>query len=294
MRAVITYALFPVWFALAFAVAGLALRRGWSTSATLAGITAATVAIIAIAERVHPAHAEWNRARGDVRTDLIHGLVSMITLPAVLEIALTAALLSVATRLSGAVGFALWPTHWPLWLQLPLALLISQFGEYWLHRLMHERPLLWRLHATHHSPERLYWLNAARFHPLDTALTYTNSLSVLLVLGAGPEVLFLQAVWMAVHGLFQHCNVHLRLGPLNYVFSMAELHRWHHSPRLEEANANYGNNIIFWDLVFGTFFHPRDRDADPAVGLHDPAVFPRGYLGQIASPFAWARLTRPR
>ena len=65
-------------------------------------------------------------------------------------------------------------------------------------------------------------------------------------------MLLLYTVWVSVHGLFQHCNVRLRLGPLNYIFSMCELHRWHHSLKLEEANSNYGNNILFWDLVFDT------------------------------------------
>ncbi len=51
-------------------------------------------------------------------------------------------------------------------------MIVSEFGSYWAHRLMHERPLLWRLHAVHHSAERLYWLNAGRFHPLDTAMQY--------------------------------------------------------------------------------------------------------------------------
>lgn len=81
---------------------------------------------------------------------------------------------------------------------------------------------------------------------------------------------------------------------MNYVFSMAELHRWHHSLRLKEANANYGNNIILWDIVFGTFFHPRDRDASEAVGLSNMPDFPRDYLGQILSPFKWRRYQRDR
>ncbi len=151
-------------------------------------------------------------------------------------------------------------------------------------------PLLWRLHATHHSPGRLYWLNASRFHPLDTAGSVALSLGSVSLLGANPDVLLLMAIWIAVHGLFQHCNIKLRLGPLNYIFSMAELHRWHHSLVLEEANANYGNNIIFWDIVFGTMYWPRDRDASENIGLSDLDAFPQGWLGQILSPFRWKQL----
>jgi sterol desaturase/sphingolipid hydroxylase (fatty acid hydroxylase superfamily) len=105
-----------------------------------------------------------------------------------------------------------------------------------------------------------------------------------LVLGAGKDVMLLTMIWITVHGLFQHCNVHLRLGPFNYVFSMAELHRWHHSLNLEEANRNYGNNILFWDIVFGTVFWPKDRDATEVVGNGMPG-YPGDYLAQLAAPF---------
>ena len=168
---------------------------------------------------------------------------------------------------------------------------ISGFGEYWGHRLMHEVPMLWRLHATHHSPKRLYFLNAARFHPLDVTILYTLFFLPMLVLGAGPEVMLMQTIWISVHGIYQHCNVHLRLGPLNWSFSMAELHRWHHSLVLAEANNNYGNNILLWDIVFGSVYWPRDREASPNIGLSGMPAFPRRWWGQVLSPFQWMKIT---
>ena len=253
----------------------------------LAGITFATILIVASAERINPQYARWNVAHNDVATDLMHSLVSQILLPKVLELGLRIVMLAGAAKLTEWLGFTLWPTHWPLLAQLALALILSQFFEYWLHRMMHEQPLLWRLHATHHSPSRLYWLNAGRFHPLDTAASFTVAMTPLLLLGASADVMFMVTVWIAVHGLFQHANIKVRLGPLNYIFSMAELHRWHHSLRLEEANSNYGNNIILWDLVFGTFFHPSDREAEEAVGISDLDAFPARYVGQLLSPWRW-------
>ena len=74
---------------------------------------------------------------------------------------------------------------------------------------------------------------------------------------------------------------------------MAELHRWHHSLKLEEANSNYGNNILFWDLVFGTVYYPRDRTASADIGLSDMDGFPADYLGQVLSPLRWEALTAP-
>ncbi len=290
MKAAITYGVFPTTFAAALAGTAYGLHAGWSEPLLVIAATAATVVIVAICERLNPEYPGWNRPQEDVRTDLMHAAVSMVAVPELIKAGLVVALMGVAVQLSEIVGFGVWPAHWPLAGQLALALLLSQFGEYWVHRGMHEIPLLWRLHATHHSPGRLYWLNAARFHPLDTAASYTIATAPLLALGAGSEVVVLFTVWVSVHGMFQHSNIHLRLGPLNYLFSMAELHRWHHSLVLEEANTNYGNNIIFWDLVFGTFFWPRDRDADEEIGLSDISDFPKGYLAQILSPFRWTAI----
>ncbi len=65
-------------------------------------------------------------------------------------------------------------------------------------------------------------------------------------------VLALFTLVSAVHGVFQHTNLPIRCGPLNWFFSMAELHRWHHSRLLKEANTNYSQNLIVWDIVFCT------------------------------------------
>ena len=101
----------------------------------------------------------------------------------------------------------------------------------------------------------------------------------------------------AVFGMLQHANIDVRLGPLNRIFSMAEPHRWHHSRTLAEANSNYGSNLIVWDLVFGTFFLPSDREAPREIGIADLPRFPTGYLAQLATPFRWtggARRERAR
>jgi sterol desaturase/sphingolipid hydroxylase (fatty acid hydroxylase superfamily) len=111
----------------------------------------------------------------------------------------------------------------------------------------------------------------------------------LMALGAPEPVLVGFTVWSLLHGFFQHANIDMRLGPLNYIFSMAELHRWHHSRKIEEANNNYGSNCIVWDLVFGTFFWPRDRRPPEDVGLSGLPGFPQRVVGQLLSPFNWPR-----
>ena len=287
LRDAVSFLLFPLTFGASLATAFWGIAAEVHRGLLLPGILGVVLLLIVIFERVHPEHTEWNQARGDVGTDLVHLGISGLLVPRAVEAAIVVAVAGALSLLAGLTGSPLWPSSAPLVVQLVLALLVSQFFEYWFHRLAHTVPLLWRLHATHHSPARLYWLNAVRFHPLDTAVSVTLSFGSVTLLGASEEVLVVLSVWIAVHGLFQHCNIRLRLGPLNWIFSMAELHRWHHSPRLDEANNNFGNNILLWDIVFGTVYWPRDRTADSAVGLHDLPSFPQHYLGQLASPFRW-------
>ena len=133
--------------------------------------------------------------------------------------------------------------------------------RYWLHRFAHENDTLWRLHSVHHSVEQLYWLNTARFHPIEKTLQMSLDSLPFLLLGVHEQVLALYYIAYAANGFFQHCNVHVRYGPLNYIVGSAETHRWHHSRVPRESNANYGNTVIVWDSV---------RDVVPAEGSRDP------------------------
>jgi sterol desaturase/sphingolipid hydroxylase (fatty acid hydroxylase superfamily) len=246
---------------------------------------------IAIGERLWPFRVRWNQSHGDVGTDLLHATVSGIGTTQLMRAWVQAGGVAIAGALSRDVGFGLWPSQWPLVLQLGLALVIVEFTQYWLHRLQHERDALWRFHAVHHSAPRLYWLNAARFHPIDIALLYIVGYVPLVALGCPEAVIMLFALFDAVFGMLQHSNIDVRLGPLNWIFSMAEPHRWHHSRTLEEANTNYGSNLMIWDVAFGTFFLPGEREPPQNIGIANMPDFPMTYLAQLASPFTWRRLS---
>ena len=164
---------------------------------------------------------------------------------------LAAAVVAAAGWLSRRFGTGLWPNDWPLLAQLPLALLVAEIPQYWVHRLQHEWEGLWRFHAVHHSAPRLYWLNAGRFHPIDILMNLPYY-PLLIALGCSEALMALVATTIAIHGIFQHANLQLRCGVLNGFFSMAELHRWHHSKTVFEANHNYGQTVSVWDWVFGT------------------------------------------
>jgi len=262
--------------------------------APLALVVAQGTAALAIlvAERLWPFRRDWNRSHGDLLTDVCHAVVSGIGTTQLMRPLLLAGGVAIAGALSRQLGVGLWPTAWHPLAQLAVALVIVELPQYWLHRWQHEHDWLWRFHAVHHSAPRLYWLNAARFHPIDLGLLYAVGYVPLILLGCPESTIMLFALFDAVFGMLQHSNVDVRLGPLNRVFSMAEPHRWHHSLVLEEANTNYGSNLIIWDLVFGTFFLPSEREPPARIGIAAMPAFPPGYLAQLAVPFRWRQVQR--
>ena len=118
-------------------------------------------------------------------------------------------------------------------------------------------PSLWRLHAVHHSPDILYSLNSGRFHPLEKSLHFGVDTLPFIVLGVGQEVIAGYFVIYAANGLFQHSNVRLRYGWLNYVVGSAETHRWHHARDPRIAGCNFGSTTAVWDVIFGTWYLPQ-------------------------------------
>lgn len=289
IEAALTYATFPLVFGGALGLGVYGIAGGWNPVFTAMGITAGVVLLLLILERVHPYQREWLHGHGDIRTDLIHNLVNF-WIPEVYTVAFVGGFTVAAASISSALGVELWPSRWPLLAQLLLALVIGELGTYSIHRLMHEHELLWRFHAAHHSAPRLYWLNAGRFHPFDLFAQQFLGVTPLILLGADMRIIALHTLFTAVHGMFQHANVDIRLGPLNWFFSMAELHRWHHSKHLEEANTNYGANLICWDIVFRSRFLPSDREPPTEIGIEALPNFPRGYWAHILSPFRWKKI----
>ena len=268
------------------------MNRGVDPLVAFVPATVFAYLFVMLCERALPYHPDWNRPRRDVPVDLAHLMVSGGVTLSLLRPVMLALALAIAGFLSAHVSPRLWPADWALVAQLALALVVGEFFMYWAHRLGHEWEILWRFHATHHSAPRLYFLNAVRFHPVDIAISTYAPFVPLVALGAGPEVLALFTLVSGVHGVFQHTNMPIRLGPLNWIFSMAQLHRWHHSRRVAESNTNYGQNLIVWDVVFGTRYLPKDREPPSDIGIAGLDAFPMDYLGQLASPARWRRIQR--
>lgn len=144
-------------------------------------------------------------------------------------------------------------------------------------------------------------LNAGRVHTLEKVLYLIPEVVPFVLLGTNIECLALYVTFNSIQGSFQHSNVNVRLGPLNYFFSMAELHRWHHSKIVAESDHNFGNNLLVWDWVFGTWYLPRGRKVShlgllsgdyPQAFFRQSvrhAIYPPGAAESTGPPVAFTR-----
>jgi sterol desaturase/sphingolipid hydroxylase (fatty acid hydroxylase superfamily) len=242
-----------------------------------------SAAAITTIERLIPYRDEWQPAKKEVFTDLTFMVVVQLALPPLVSLLFALALIEPARSLGLPVQ-SWWPHALPIWLQAVLMVLAVDFMRYWLHRFSHENDTMWKLHSVHHSVEQLYWLNTGRFHPIEKTLQMSLDSLPFVLMGVDPQVLALYYLSYATNGFFQHCNIELRYGVLNYIVGSAETHRWHHSREPRESNANYGNTVIVWDLLFGTWFLPNDRGPE-AIGLRDPN-YPTSFLRLMKAPFS--------
>jgi sterol desaturase/sphingolipid hydroxylase (fatty acid hydroxylase superfamily) len=239
-------------------------------------------AAVTVLEFMFPNRTAWRPPVSEIKTDLVFMTIIQLALPPLVSFLFIYLLIEPARALELPVA-GLWPHGWPIWIQAILMVLSVDLLRYWLHRFAHENDTLWRLHSVHHSVEQLYWLNTARFHPIEKTLQMSLDSLPFLLLGVHEQVLALYYIAYAANGFFQHCNVHVRYGPLNYIVGSAETHRWHHSRVPRESNANYGNTVIVWDLVFGTWFLPKDREIQD-LGLQE-REYPKTFLGLMRAPF---------
>lgn len=276
------YIIYPLTIA---SVVGVYLAMLWfevpTTFSTYLCIFLAAASIVTF-ERLYPYREEWAPDKLEVANDLTFMVIVQVLLPKFLTYLLVVGLLNWLT-LNGLTIESYWPHQAPLLVQACIMLLISDFLRYWLHRACHESRILWKLHAVHHSPHKLYFVNVGRFHPLEKSAQYFLDSLPFILLGVSAEVLGLYLVFYAANGFFQHCNIKLSLGWLNYIVSGPELHRWHHSKVVKESDHNFGNNLIIWDLAFGSYYLPDGKEVKQLGTLNRD--YPQGFVSQMATPF---------
>lgn len=169
----------------------------------------------------------------------------------------------------------------PIWLQtVEIYLLVDLLG-YWTHRMFHGGRW-WPFHAVHHSSEHLDWMSSIRVHPVNELVGNLCRAVPVLLLGLNPLVTATTAPVLTLYGILLHANVNWDFGPLRGVIASPVFHRWHHSRDPAAIDKNFAGLFPVWDIIFGTYFMPRDRVPED-FGVREP--MPAGYFGQLLHPF---------
>ena len=182
-------------------------------------------------------------------------------------------------------GIRGWVANLNFFVAVFLIVLVADLVQYWTHRAYHEVPLLWRLHAVHHSVKSMDWLAGSRQHIIELLITRTLVLAPIYVLGFSKEVIDAYIVIVGFQAVFNHANVSVRLGPLRYVIVTPNFHHWHHSQDKEALDRNYAAHFAFLDYAFGTAVKA-DREWPEHYGVLGDYV-PDGFLKQLVFPFTW-------
>ena len=242
--------------------------------------TALGWAVIHFNERRRPFDPAWRPGRAEVRADL--AFLTLTSLPVGLGTVL-------GSRIARRVGRRADLGRLPTPVAVGLSLAAHELFHTCYHRLAHEWGPAWKLHAVHHSPERLYWLNATRFHLAEMLIESTAENAVVPLLGLQPHQHVAHQLVRSVYGQLQHANVATDSGPLNRIFATPDLHRWHHSEIYEQGDTNYGAVLSIWDQLLGSWFWP-GRQLDSPIGVGRMPVFPSTWGALQRVPLDWERI----
>lgn len=198
----------------------------------------------------------------------------------------------VVQKISPEIGHQIWPVQLNPVIQVLLLLSINDFFRYWYHRWMHENEFMWRWHAVHHSSERLYWFNGTRSHPLEGLVSSFLWAIPFAYIKAPVEIVFVTGLLGRTIGRFQHTNLDLILGPFDYIFSSPKNHRYHHSKSHRIGHSNYGGDVIFWDILFGTFYLPKGESPSDEIGIEEMPNYPKTFVGLMFAPFTYGRIKK--
>ena len=138
---------------------------------------------------------------------------------------------------------------WALWL---ITFVMIDFVFYIYHRISHRVNFLWAIHMSHHSSEEMNFAVSFRqawFGPISKIPFFM----ILPLLGFDPTIIAVAGVISTLWGIVGHTQIVGKLGPLEWIFNTPSHHRVHHGSNALFIDINFGNLLIIWDRMFGTF-----------------------------------------
>jgi len=220
------------------------VKSDWS----LIVATSVTTLLVLGLEWLNERHASWRLTKTEFFTDLFYVILSSTVITWATQ-KLAEDPLKAAKHSLGIT--TQWAMHLPFVAQVALVIVLIEFGQYWMHRLMHNTTPFWLTHAPHHHITQLNAMKGAVGNPIELFLI---SLSVVALFDLPMAAEFCAFNILAVVSTFAHANT--RCDPPRwyaFFFTTIQNHSLHHSVAYEDTRCNYANSLILIDRVFGTF-----------------------------------------
>ncbi len=215
-----------------------------------------TLVFVQLMEWVNERHEGWRINRQELLTDIFYVVFGLSVIGFLADTFADAPLVAVKESLGIATP---WLAELPFLVQVLLVMMLFEFGQYWMHRWMHNNAFLWSTHAPHHHVTQLNAMKGYIGNPIELFLI---SLSVIALFDFDTAALFAAFNSLAAIALFAHANI--KSDPprwFAFFFTTIRHHSLHHTAlSFEDTRCNYGNCIIIFDRLFGTF-----RDGESAV-----------------------------
>ncbi|MGF7156565.1 sterol desaturase family protein [Novosphingobium gossypii] len=239
---------------------GLVPREVAEAPWTLMAVTALVTLSVLGLEWINERHAGWRMNRREFFTDLFYVALGSTAI----AWATTNLAEEPLRAFKTAIGLSTdWAMQMPFVVQVAMVIFIVEFGQYWMHRLMHNVTPFWLTHAPHHH---ITQLNAAKGYVGNPIELFLISLSILALFDLPPAAIFCGLNVLGAVSTFAHANV--RADPPAFyalIFTTIRHHSLHHSTDYESTRCNYANSLILLDRIFGTY---REGEAS-VVGQDD-------------------------
>ena len=212
----------------------------WSIVVTGLAISFFVLGLEQLLER----HEGWRLTRKEFATDLFYLALQYTAIGWATETLADKPLAS----FKESIGISTeWAMQMPFLLQVAFVVFLYEFGQYWMHRLMHDWYPAWLTHAPHHHITQLNAMKGSVGNPIELFLI---SLSVIAIFDLNTAALFCGF------------NVLTVVSALSY----------------EDTRCNYGNSLILLDRIFGTFREGESeevgQDDRKRLSIYEQFVFP--------------------
>jgi sterol desaturase/sphingolipid hydroxylase (fatty acid hydroxylase superfamily) len=241
---------------------------------TLVLVGLGLLAWVQVLEFFFERHAGWRLNKREFATDLFYVVLTYTAIGWAARTLGDAPLLALKESLGISTP---WLTQLPFLVQAFFAFAIFEFGQYWMHRAMHDWHPLWLTHAPHHHITQLNALKGWVGNPIELFLI---SLSVLALLDFDTAALLCAVNMGGAISAFAHGNV--RSDPplfYSFVFTTIRHHSLHHTAlSYEDTRCNYGNSLILLDRIFGTYREGESsvvgQDERKRLSIYEQFMFP--------------------